>query len=132
VPTNRLDPNKTTDYKFGGGKNNVYVDYTVDNVTYNSFTDTNDYTVKGGGGDDTIVTAAGNDVIYGQGGSDWLMGAAGNDLIYGNDDAPDAPSRKGSTDRLFGDLADQNSSFDDFGDDTLYGASGSTNYTNWM
>lgn len=41
------------------------------------------YTIRAGGGADTVTGEAGNDLIYGQNGTDYLIGANGNDHLRG-------------------------------------------------
>ena len=45
--------------------------------------DTNDWVVRGNGGDDTLETGAGDDTIYGGDGADRLNGGAGSDTLAG-------------------------------------------------
>src|SRR5207302_1896145 len=41
--------------------------------------------IRGGSGDDHIVSGAGNDIIYGEAGNDFIDAGAGNDLVFADD-----------------------------------------------
>lgn len=116
MPTNfitGLGRNNGT-YKFGGGKNDIYVNDTDTNITqtvsiptYGTFNVR--YNINGGGGDDNIVGNAANDYLYGGTGDDRLVGADGNDVLVGGP----------GNDQLYGD-----SSSVQIGDDVLVGGPG--------
>jgi Ca2+-binding RTX toxin-like protein len=78
----------------------------------------------GGDGDDVISAGGGNDTIYGGNGNDVINGNSGNDRIYGgsgNDTLIGGPGR----DRLYGEAGDDLLGTRDHKIDTLYGGDGS-------
>lgn len=126
------DGRNGTTYSFGGGGNTVEVDPNA------ATTDPNTslyygYTVSLGGGDDLATLGLGNDTVYGDLGSDTIAGGSGNDALFGGIDGV-TTSRKLNTDTLYGDFAGtvSDSSGNVLGADTLKGASGSANFTNYL
>jgi Ca2+-binding RTX toxin-like protein len=74
--------------------------------------------VNGQGGDDTITTGGGNDVIYGGSGKDTIKTGEGNDKLYG-----------GSGEDILFSGADQDKLFGGSGNDQLYSGAGSDEMT---
>lgn len=100
------------------------------------FEDTNTYRIHGQGGNDTITTAAGNDVVYGGSGADTistgkgqdqLYGGSGNDKLYAGADNDRLDGGSGN-DVLDGGAGDDNLS-GGTGNDTMAGGSGSDFFT---
>jgi hypothetical protein len=117
MPIKYIPIRDKTVYSFGGGANEVRV---------LSSSDTTNYWVDLGGGDDIAVLGAGNDTIIGGKGSDTIDGGQGDDTIYGGIDGS-LTARNGEFDRLSGDTAvTQVNGGYVFGDDTIYGAVGSS------
>lgn len=126
------DGRNGTTYSFGGGGNTVAVDPnapTTDPTTSLYY----GYTVSLGGGDDVATLGLGNDTVYGELGSDTIAGGSGNDVLYGAIDGA-TTSRKLNTDTLYGDFSGSvsDSGASPLGTDTLKGASGSVNFTNYL
>lgn len=65
----------------------------------------NDLTVFGRGGNDSIITGNGNDLVFGGGGNDIISSDAGNDEVHGGD-GNDTISVVGGTNTLNGDAGD--------------------------
>ena len=88
--------------------------------------------VRGGYGDDSIGTLAGDDYVYGNQGADSMSGGSGGDFVYGGQDDDWLYGNQGS-DYLYGNLGadllyggqDADVLYGGQDDDTLYGNKGS-------
>ncbi|MBI1311873.1 hypothetical protein GC176_11320 [bacterium] len=101
----------------------VYIDAGDGNDLINLASLSNDASVDGGAGNDTIFSGSGNDTLRGSAGADSIRGGAGDDMLFGGAQA----------DELFGDdgndvVSGQGSSADAVsggaGDDTIDGGMG--------
>lgn len=159
MPIKYLNPTSRngTDYGFGGGGNIVEVDPNAPLIHSETDQSFYGYTVNLGGGNDVATLGYGNDFIIGGAGSDTIAGGSGDDTIHGGG-LTDATSNKANINSLYGDfqgdvstnpvsltvdratLALTTSTAPSttllitiskyLGNDVLFGAGGSANYTN--
>ena len=76
----------------------------------------------GGGGNDTIASSAGDDILYGNQGNDLVTGGADNDTLYGGQNS-DLVYGNTENDLLYGNMADD-TLYGGQGDDVAYGGQG--------
>ncbi|MCR8550656.1 hypothetical protein M4578_22765, partial [Salipiger sp. P9] len=67
-----------------GGDDTIYGNGGNDTIYAAAIVSTNDYSIRGGDGEDLIIGSNGNDYLAGDQGNDTLVGGGGSDSIFGN------------------------------------------------
>ena len=94
----------------------------LNDYRFSPYTESEDITIKGGPGNDWIISNTGDDTLYGGPGNDRINSATGDDTLYGGTGDDTLEGGRGN-DRLDG--GPGNDTLDDFsGDDNLQGGPG--------
>ena len=130
----------------GAGTNYDFATETFTNTPTEIYATTDDDSVSGGAGNDSIIDQDGDDILAGDAGNDTVDGGVGNDSIFGGtgndsaiggsgndvilgEDGDDTASGGTGSDLIYGGAGDDSLSTG-LGEDTLYGGAGDDQLSN--